>query len=237
MPRGDRYGRVMTDWHFLVDRDDYRHTIVSPATPTPLDDGEARVRVDAFGFTANNVTYAAAGDLIGYWTFFPAPSVDDEVNWGRVPVWGFGDVVESRCDGLAEGERLFGYFPMSTELVISPDQRHRGRTVRRIGAPGLAADRVQPLHTMCRRSHVRPGPRGRANAVLAPVLHVVRHRRLPGRSQVLRGEHRGAGQRVEQDGVRHGPPAGSSATDSRGRNHVDRQRRFRRTASAATTTS
>ncbi len=31
-----------------------------------------RLRVDAFGFTANNITYAAAGDLIGYWTFFPA---------------------------------------------------------------------------------------------------------------------------------------------------------------------
>jgi hypothetical protein len=35
-------------------------------------------------------------------------------------VWGFAEVVESRCEGVAEGERLFGYLPMSTELVIVP---------------------------------------------------------------------------------------------------------------------
>ncbi len=110
----------MADWHFLVDRDDYRHTRVVESTPAELADGEARLRVDAFGLTANNVTYAAAGDLIGYWTFFPAPEAADGVNWGRVPVWGFADVVESRADGLSEGERLFGYLPMSTELVITP---------------------------------------------------------------------------------------------------------------------
>ncbi len=83
-------------------------------------DGQIRVRVDAFGFTANNVTYAAAGDMIGYWKFFPAPDTDDGVDWGRVPVWGFGDVVESHSDLVLGGDRLFGYFPMSTELVITP---------------------------------------------------------------------------------------------------------------------
>ena len=110
----------MRDWHFLVDRDDYRNTRVVDASPTDLGDGEVRLRVDGFGFTANNITYAAAGDMIGYWTFFPVPDVADDVNWGRVPVWGFADVVESRCDGIVEGERLFGYLPMSTELVILP---------------------------------------------------------------------------------------------------------------------
>ena len=90
----------MSDWHFLVDRDDYRTTRVVEFAPAPLDEGEVRLRVDAFGFTANNITYAAAGDMIGYWTFFPAPDPGDEVNWGRVPVWGFADVVESRSDGV-----------------------------------------------------------------------------------------------------------------------------------------
>ena len=110
----------MSDWHFLVDRDDYRTTRIVEFAPTALDAGEVRLRVDAFGFTANNITYAAAGDMIGYWTFFPAPETDDDVTWGRVPVWGFAEVVESRCDGVREGERLFGYLPMSTELVIVP---------------------------------------------------------------------------------------------------------------------
>ena len=110
----------MSDWHFLVDRDDYRHTKVLEFEPAELADGEIRVRVDAFGFTANNVTYAAAGDLIGYWTFFPAPDTTDGTNWGRVPVWGFAEVVESRTGLVLGGDRLFGYFPMSTELVVTP---------------------------------------------------------------------------------------------------------------------
>ena len=110
----------MTEWHFLVDRTDYRNTRVIEAEPAEMGDGQIRVRVDAFGFTANNVTYAAVGDMIGYWNFFPAPETDDDVNWGRVPVWGFADVVESRSDLVIGGDRLFGYFPMSTELVITP---------------------------------------------------------------------------------------------------------------------
>jgi hypothetical protein len=112
----------MTDWHFLVDRDDYRHTKIVEFEPAELADGEIRVRVDSFGLTANNITYAAAGDLIGYWTFFPAPDVGDGANWGRVPVWGFADVIESRSALVVGGDRLFGYFPMSTELVITPAQ-------------------------------------------------------------------------------------------------------------------
>ncbi len=111
---------AMTEWHFLVDRDDYRNTRLLESEPAELGDGNIRVRVDSFGFTANNVTYAAAGDMIGYWNFFPAPDADDGTNWGRVPVWGFADVVESHSDLIIGGDRLFGYFPMSTELVITP---------------------------------------------------------------------------------------------------------------------
>lgn len=110
----------MEHWDLLVDRSDYRHVELAEAEPDALADGQIRVRVDAFGFTANNVTYAAAGDLVGYWTFFPVPDRGDGVSWGRVPVWGFGDVVESRSDLIIGGDRLFGYFPMSTELVITP---------------------------------------------------------------------------------------------------------------------
>jgi hypothetical protein len=108
--------------HFLVDRDDYRSVRVVGSAPIALEDGEVRLRVDAFGFTANNVTYAAAGDLVGYWNFFPAPDLGDGVRWGRVPVWGFADVAESRCAGVEPGERLFGYLPMSDELIITPDR-------------------------------------------------------------------------------------------------------------------
>lgn len=110
----------MADWHALVDRNDYRNICVVDASTTDLAEGQVRLHVDSFGLTANNVTYAAVGDLIGYWKFFPAPDLDDGVAWGRVPVWGFADVVETRADGVVEGERLFGYLPMSTEVVIEP---------------------------------------------------------------------------------------------------------------------
>src|SRR5262249_1780193 len=65
----------------------------------------------------NNVTYAVAGDMMSYWSFFPA-----EAGWGRVPVWGFADVAASRCRGIDAGIRVFGYFPMSTHLVVEPDR-------------------------------------------------------------------------------------------------------------------
>lgn len=37
-----------------------------------LKDGDILVSIERFAFTANNVTYGAAGDTIGYWKFFPA---------------------------------------------------------------------------------------------------------------------------------------------------------------------
>jgi hypothetical protein len=79
-------------------------------------DGEALFRIDSFALTANNVTYGAVGDLVGYWNFYPAT----EDGWGRIPVWGFADVVESRADGVAVGERYFGFWPMSTDAVLRP---------------------------------------------------------------------------------------------------------------------
>lgn len=82
-------------------------------------DGDIVVRIEAFSFTANNITYAAAGDQLGYWQFFP-PSGDDVNGWGVIPVWGFAQVVESRHGEVAEGERLFGYFPPASFLTMTP---------------------------------------------------------------------------------------------------------------------
>jgi hypothetical protein len=81
----------------------------------PLGDGEVLARVDRFALTANNITYGVVGEKIGYWRFFPAAE-----GWGVIPVWGFADVVESRHPGVVAGERLYGYFPMGTHLVLRP---------------------------------------------------------------------------------------------------------------------
>ncbi|HKK53453.1 MAG TPA: DUF2855 family protein [Myxococcota bacterium] len=100
---------------FLVSRSDWSQHRFEEAPVPELADGQALFRVDRFAFTANNISYAVAGDELGYWRFFPAPE-----GWGRIPVMGFADVIESRHDGVAVGTRCFGFYPMSRYLVIQP---------------------------------------------------------------------------------------------------------------------
>lgn len=105
--------------HLEVDRSDLHHVRAVAHPPAALGPGEARIHVDAFGLSANNITYAVYGDLMRYWECFPGPE-EDGVQWGRVPVWGFGDIVESTVGGVAEGTRVYGYFPLADELVVAP---------------------------------------------------------------------------------------------------------------------
>ncbi len=110
-PSSDHIADVATN--FEVRRDDLRqHRSVTSPVPEPAA-GEVVLHLDHAALTANNITYGAFGEAMGYWNFFPA--VD---GWGRVPVWGFADVVASRVDGITDGERIYGYFPMSTHLVV-----------------------------------------------------------------------------------------------------------------------
>lgn len=90
--------------------------LAARSAPT-LEEGEVLARVDRFALTANNITYGVVGERIGYWKFFPAPD-----GWGIIPVWGFADVVETRHPEIAQGDRLYGYFPMGTHLVMRPDR-------------------------------------------------------------------------------------------------------------------
>jgi len=103
-----------------VDRQQLSTVRLVEAPPAQLQPGQARLRVHRFALTSNNITYAVFGDMMNYWDFFPANPAADETVWGRVPVWGFGDVVESTVGELAEGMRVYGYLPMSDELVIEP---------------------------------------------------------------------------------------------------------------------
>lgn len=85
--------------------------------PAPaLAEGEVRVTTGRFALTANNISYAVTGGSIGYWRFFP----HDEAGWGVVPVWGFGEVTESRAEAVPLGTRLWGFFPMASDLVMRP---------------------------------------------------------------------------------------------------------------------
>jgi hypothetical protein len=106
----------MTHWALEIDKTDIRKAALVEPVPARLEDGQARLRVDRFALTANNITYAAFGEVMRYWDFFPA----SETGKGRLPVWGFAQVVESRCPGLPEGERIYGYLPAASELVVTP---------------------------------------------------------------------------------------------------------------------
>jgi hypothetical protein len=103
---------------FEVDRDDLHRTRVVDPPPAKLPTNGARLRVEAFALTSNNITYAAFGDMLQYWSFFPAAPGGEADSWGRVPVWGFAEVVESAHDDVPAGRRVYGYLPMSTELVV-----------------------------------------------------------------------------------------------------------------------
>jgi hypothetical protein len=117
---------------FLVKRDDLRRCrVVESAAPDP-GPGEALLRVERFGLTANNVTYAVMGEAMSYWDFFPA-----EDGWGRVPMWGFAEVERSETEGVEAGTRVYGYLPPSSHLLVAPVDADDGSFVD--GSPHRAA--------------------------------------------------------------------------------------------------
>ena len=149
---------------FQTDKNDITKTrlldVNNSAGDFDLGDGEILVQIERFAFTANNVTYGAIGEQIGYWQFFP-PTQGDDGDWGMVPVWGFAEVVRSENPDIALGERLYGYFPMADFLKIQPvrvsDERlvdgaaHRAELAPvynnydRVGAADAAADNLRSL--------------------------------------------------------------------------------------------
>ena len=102
-------------WSLALRRDDLAKTELRDETIPDTGPGEALLRVDRVGVTANNVTYALMGDAMHYWDFFPTTE-----GWGLVPLWGFGEVVASQTDGVTVGSRVYGYFPSASHVVVRP---------------------------------------------------------------------------------------------------------------------
>ena len=101
---------------FLVRKDDL-HTVRWASEPLPdLPWGSVLLQLERAGFTANNVTYAVRGENL-FWRFFPAPD-----GWFRFPVWGFAVVARSRAAGVSEGDRFYGYLPISSHLTLEVDE-------------------------------------------------------------------------------------------------------------------
>lgn len=90
--------------------------VASPCADAEPGPGQVKLRIDQFGLTSNNLSYAGAGEILGYWNFFP----HTDPAWGIVPVWGFATVVASNHAEIEVGEELYGYLPMGRYLMIEP---------------------------------------------------------------------------------------------------------------------
>ena len=100
----------------LTDKSALNHTRIAAAPLAPVGQGEALLRIRRVAVTTNNITYAAFGDAMQYWNFFPT----GQDGWGHMPVWGFADVVSSTVPGVEVGERFYGYFPLASHLRMKP---------------------------------------------------------------------------------------------------------------------
>ncbi len=101
-----------------VRRDDWAQTRLQEGElAAVLEADEVLMKVDRFALTANNISYAASGDALGYWGFFPA-----EEGWGWIPAMAWAEVVDSAHPEIQVGERVWGFFPMSTHLKVKAGQ-------------------------------------------------------------------------------------------------------------------
>lgn len=87
---------------------------VEETLPEALGPGQVLLAVDHFALTSNNITYCHVGDQLGYWRFFPAA----DSAWGRVPAMGYANVIASAHEEVRIGERVWGFFPMGSHLLI-----------------------------------------------------------------------------------------------------------------------
>ncbi|VTU18633.1 DUF2855 family protein [Variovorax sp. PBL-E5] len=141
----------MSTIELQIRKDDLSITRLHEADDTRLADGQVRVRIDSFALTANNITYAAFGEAMNYWQFYPT----GEDGWGTIPVWGFATVTHSLHPGVAVGELLYGYFPMASAVVLTPErlspERFADGTAHRAALPAVYnqyfRSQADPLYT------------------------------------------------------------------------------------------
>ena len=106
---------------------DIRMTRLHRRSVADLEPDEVRLAVEGFALTANNVTYAATGPVIGYWKFFPTSDPTE----GIVPVWGFARVTKSLSPHLAVGDRVYGFLPMASHLTLRPEPAGKKELIER----------------------------------------------------------------------------------------------------------
>src|ERR1700753_822802 len=113
----------MKSWSLVIDRSDLSSTTLVEAAAARPTAGQALLRVDRVGLTTNNLTYCALGDALGYWGSFPA----QDPGMSHIPLWGYAEVVAAETDSLTPGDRVFGYLPSASHLLVTPSVQRTGR--------------------------------------------------------------------------------------------------------------
>ena len=111
------------EWEVLFRRDNLAVSEIRVPVVGDLKPGEVRLAVEKFGLTANNVSYTQFGDgkITPFWNAFPGPP-----EFGRVPLWSFVRVGESRNADIPVGGRYFGYVPMASHHTVQAEVTPRG---------------------------------------------------------------------------------------------------------------
>lgn len=103
---------------FTVKRDDLKEVqFVDQTYPEEISSNQVLLEIESFSLTSNNITYAVSGEKMSYWKFFPT-----EVGSGIIPAWGFAKVILSSHPDIPLGQRFYGYYPMSSHLLVTADQ-------------------------------------------------------------------------------------------------------------------
>lgn len=96
-----------------IDKSNIFNTNIKSSKIPAIIDGEILLKIERFALTTNNITYAVTGEQLKYWDFF---SHDNDQ--GIIPCWGFATVSASKNSNILEGEKIYGYFPMSNYIKI-----------------------------------------------------------------------------------------------------------------------
>ncbi len=100
---------------FTVKIDDLQQAkFVEKTYPDKLLSNQVLLEIDQFSFTSNNITYGVVGEQMNYWDFFPTQS-----GYGIIPAWGLANVIISNHPDVQVGQRFFGYYPMSSHLLVT----------------------------------------------------------------------------------------------------------------------
>ncbi|KAH8107693.1 hypothetical protein BXZ70DRAFT_5525 [Cristinia sonorae] len=118
--------------------------VVETPKPREIPEGHVLIRVDRFGFSANNITYQALGEAPNFryfeFHYVPTTGVVSPKRYGAIPVWGFGYVIASKS-AIKVGERVYGYFAPTRYLTVAVDPQSITSYSFSIPRPHLPADR------------------------------------------------------------------------------------------------